>query len=148
MSFPRGQLGLFMATCLSFLAAGLPVASQTALSPRFAPDPQILNGVTSGSTPLSSLAGSNSNGNCQGFAAVNPNHRIRLKAPFGFLSVKVFSDGGAVSLLVKGPDGSFCRDRSNPELSGAWAAGEYQIWVSSKDGDRHQYRLSISETRQ
>jgi hypothetical protein len=94
------------------------------------------------------LSGSKSNGRCQGYAAAAPNHKIKLSTPFGFLSMKVFSDGGAVSLLVKGPDGNFCRDWSNPELSGAWAAGEYQIWVGSNNGDRYQYRLSISETRQ
>jgi hypothetical protein len=149
MSFFRRQFGLFTATCLSVLVTGLPVASQTVLSPRFSPDPHILRGETSGSTALSDLAGSPSNGLCQGYAAATPNHRIKLKVPFGFLSLKVIPEAGvALSLLVKGPDGTFCRDWGNPELSGAWAAGEYQIWVSSKNGDRHQYRLSISETRQ
>lgn len=149
MSFNRRQLGLFTATCLSFLVTGLPVSGQTLLSPRFSPDPHILKGATSGSTPLSALAGSQSNGRCQGYTASAPNHRIKLKVPFGFLSVKVIpEEEGTLSLLVKGPDGTFCRDWSNLELSGTWAAGEYQIWVSSKNGDRHQYQLSISETRQ
>jgi hypothetical protein len=162
MSFSSRQLGLFTATCLSVAVMhGLPVASQTSnqnsspnssqtsLSPRFSPDPQIYNSVTSGSTPLSALASAqNSKGRCQGFATDKPNYKIRLKEPFGFLSLKVFSGGGEIVLLVKGFDGTYCRDEPNPELSGAWPAGEYQIWVGSKSGDRTQYRLSISETRQ
>jgi hypothetical protein len=161
MSFTSRHLGLFTATCLSIAVVyGLPVASQnskqnsspsssqTSLSPRFSPDPQTYNGITSGSTSLSTLAGEqNSKGRCQGVAADKPNHKIRLKEPFGFLSLKVFS-GGDISLLVKGPDGIYCRDEANPELSGAWPAGEYQVWIGSKSGDRLQYRLSISETRQ
>jgi hypothetical protein len=148
MSLNRRQLWLFTAACLSFFVTVLPVFGQTALSPRFSPDPQILQGVTNGSLALSTVAGSQTNGHCQGYATGTPNHKIRLKVPFGFLSMKVISAGGDLSLLVKGPDGNFCRDRSNLELSGTWAAGEYYIWVGSKDGDRHQYRLSISETRQ
>lgn len=144
----RRQLGLFAATGLSVLMAVLPVSGQTVLRPRFSPDPQIHRGVTSGSTLLSNLAGAQSNSLCQGYAAAAPNHKIVLSEPFGLLSVKVFPEGGVVSMLVKGPDGTFCRDRRNLELSGAWAAGEYHIWVSSKDGDRHPYRLSISETKQ
>ncbi|NJM27519.1 MAG: hypothetical protein HC856_03370 [Pseudanabaena sp. RU_4_16] len=153
MSFSSRQLGLLMATCLSMAVMhGLPVVSQNSsqnlLSPRFSPDPLIYNGVTSGSTPLSALAGAQTiKGRCQGFATDKPNHKIRLKEPFGFLSLKVFS-GGDITLLVKGPDGIYCRDEPNPELSGAWPAGEYQVWVGSKSGDRTQYRLSISETRQ
>jgi hypothetical protein len=150
MSFNGRQFGLFTATYLSIVVMyGLPVASQTTLSPRFSPDPQVFSGEVSGSTPLSTLVGSqNSQGRCQGFASAKPNHKIRLKVPFGFLSVKVFSGSGAVSLLIKGPDGAYCRDESNPEISGAWPSGEYHIWVGSKDGSRRQYRLSISETRQ
>ncbi len=157
MSFSSRQLGLFTATCLSIAVMyGLPAASQistpnssqSSLSPRFSPDPRIYNGVTSGSTPLSALAGAqNIKGRCQGFATDKPNHKIKLKEPFGFLSLKVFS-GGDITLLVKGPDGIYCRDEPNPELSGAWPSGEYQVWVGSKSGDRTQYRLSISETRQ
>jgi hypothetical protein len=153
MIFSSRHLGLFTATCLSVAAiCGLPVASQTSnqtsLSPRFSPDPQIYSGTTNGSVPLATLAGSQTtNGRCQGYSADRPNHKITLKVPFGFLSLKVLS-GGDITLLVKGPDGIYCRDEPNPELSGAWPSGEYQVWVGSKSGDRTQYRLSISETRQ
>jgi hypothetical protein len=141
---------------------GLPVASQTSnqnsspnssqilLSPRFSPDPQIYNGVSSGTTPLETFSNSQTRitpGRCPGYATAKPNYKIRLKESFGFLSLKVFS-GGDITLLVEGPDGNYCKHASNPELSGAWPAGEYQIWVGSKSGDRTQYRLSISETRQ
>lgn len=142
------QLGLFAATCLSVAVMfGLPLASQTSnqdssqtsLSPRFSPDPQTYNGMTSVSTPLK--------GNCHSFNTDKPNHKFRLKESFGFLSLKVFS-GGNIALLVKGPDGFYCRHEANPEISGAWPAGEYQVWVGAKSSDRNQYRLSISETRQ
>ncbi len=153
MSFSSRQFGLFTATCVfATVMCGLPIvsqnSSQNSLSPRFSPDPQIYTGVTSGSTPLEALVGAQpTNGHCLGYATDRPNQKIRLKEPFGFLSLKVFS-GGDITLLVKGPDGIYCRDESNPELSGAWLSGEYQIWIASKSSDRHQYRLSISETRQ
>jgi hypothetical protein len=144
MSFSSRQLGLFTATCLSIVAiCSLPVASQTSsqtsLSPRFSPDPQVYNGTTSISTPAK--------GSCHNFNTAKPNYKFRLKEAFGFLSLKVFS-GEKIALLVGGPDGVSCRHEFNPEISGAWPAGEYQVWVGSQSSDRTQYRLSISETRQ
>jgi hypothetical protein len=64
---------------------------------------------------------------------------------FGFLSLSVSGDRN-LSLLVKGPDGIYCRSGQSPELSGAWLSGQYEIWVGTTNGDRANYQLSVSET--
>jgi hypothetical protein len=76
-----------------------------------------------------------------------PNHTLTVQKNFGFLALQV-SGNQNLSLLVKGPDGIYCRSGRSPELSGAWVAGNYEIWVSTPDGDRASYRLTISETSQ
>jgi hypothetical protein len=72
---------------------------------------------------------------------------LKLEKDFGQLSLKVAGDR-ELSLLVKGPDGIYCRSGKNPQLSGAWVSGRYEIWVGIENGDRTNYRLSISETSQ
>lgn len=131
-----------------------PAQSQEALKsiqPRFSPDPQIYMGATGGKVTLHAIAQTDKvNGQCQGFASQQPNYVLKIKESFGLLSLKAFATGSesGLSLLVKGPDGVYCRDASNPELLGAWVSGSYQIWVGSKKGDRVPFRLSISETKQ
>ncbi|MEE3716513.1 hypothetical protein V2H45_07130 [Tumidithrix elongata RA019] len=118
------------------------------LSPRFSPDPQVYSGTTSGSTSLQSLAGlTQVNGACQGMANQTANYVLVTEKPFGFLSLKVIASGKA-TLLVKGPDGIYCRDSSKPSLEGTWAAGRYEIWVGSQTGESIPFQLSISETSQ
>ena len=53
-----------------------------------------------------------------------------------------------LSLLVKGPDGIYCRNGRSPELSGAWISGKYEVWIGTNDGDPADYRLTLSETSQ
>lgn len=127
---------VFLLASSSFMPY-LPAHSQEALrsiQPRFNPDPMVYSGTTEGKV------------SCQGSPSHSPSHTLNIKQPFGFLSLKVFANNA--TLLVKGPDGSYCREGNNPELSGAWVNGSYQIWVSSQSGDRFSYRLSISETKQ
>ena len=144
-------LGLTLSpTLLLSLVFVSPTMSQEVLrsiAPKFTPDPQVYSGKTGGDQPLQSIATSKVNGQCQGLADQTPNHTLRLEKDFGQLSVKVAGDR-ELSLLVKGPDGIYCRSGNNPELSGAWVSGQYEIWVGIENGDLTTYRLSISETSQ
>ena len=132
------------------LLSVLPVMSQEVLkpiSPRFTPDPQVYVGKAGGDLSLSEIATSKANGKCEGGAIATPNFVMTTEKDFGFLSLKVSGDR-IVSILVKGPDGIYCRSGKNPELSGAWMAGKYQIWLGTASGSRGDYKLSISETSQ
>ncbi len=131
------------------LLSVVPAMSQEVLkpiAPKFTPDPQVYVGKAGGDVPVKSLA-SGANGQCQGLAEQKPNHALTLQKNFGLLSLKV-SGNSNLSLLVKGPDGSYCRSGQDPQLSGAWVSGDYEIWVGTPNGDRIDYRLSISETSQ
>ncbi|WP_156800411.1 hypothetical protein [Thalassoporum mexicanum] len=116
------------------------------IAPRFSPDPITYAGKASGAMQLQAIAGSNAVGDCQGLTQSKPNHVLQLINPFGQLSIKAEGISKNISLLVKGPDGVFCQTGRSPEISGAWALGEYQIWIASIDGSATDYRLSISET--
>lgn len=137
VNFSRKLIAFGALLISSSLMPYLSVDAQEALKsiqPRFSPDPMVYNGTTAGKV------------SCQGASGLSPSHTLTIKQSFGFLSLKVLANNA--TLLVKGPDGSYCREGDNPELSGAWVAGSYQIWVSSQSGDRSAYRLSISETKQ
>jgi len=126
-----------------------PLLSQELLkpiSPKFTPDPLVYTGSAGGDLPLQGIAGK-ANGECQGLASRNPNHSLLVQKKFGFLSLRVTGDRN-LSILVKGPDGNYCRSGRSPDLSGEWVAGKYQIWVGSGNGDRVNYKLTISETNQ
>jgi len=146
LKLPIALLGFALSPL--FLYPLAPMMSQEnlrSIAPRFAPDPQVYSGTAGGDTPLQSIVTGKANGQCQGFANQNPNHNLTVQKSFGFLSLKVSGDRN-LSLLVKGPDGTYCRSGRSPELSGAWVEGKYEIWVGTTDGERASYRLSISET--
>jgi hypothetical protein len=127
-----------------------PVKGQEALkpiAPRFNPDPRIHGGVAGGRFPMLEMVKGNSDGSCQGLSSPSPNHTLVVQRDFGFLSLQVSGDR-KLTLMVKGPDGIFCRSGKKAELAGAWVAGKYEIWVGTDNGDRIDYRLSISETNQ
>lgn len=138
--------------CSAVTAYALPSYSQEvlkAVQPKFTPDPQVYMGTTGGNVALIDLVGSvKVDGQCQGFTTQIPTYILKAAKPFDLLSLKVFAKDGQTTLLVKGPDGIYCRDSSNPELLGAWMSGDYQIWVGSKTGEAVSYKLSISETSQ
>lgn len=139
-------LGLVLVPWLSVA----PTMSQEVLkplAPRFTPDPQVYTGKAGGDVPLQSIASSKANGQCQGLADQSPNHALTILKNFGFLSLRVAGDRD-LTLLVKGPDGIYCRSGKSPELSGAWVTGKYDIWIGTENGERANYQLSISETSQ
>lgn len=147
LKLPIALLGLAIVPMLLVVS---PTMSQTVLAPiapKFTPDPQVYSGSAGGDVSLESIATSKANGQCQGLTQQDPNHTLTVQKDFGLLTLKVSGDRN-LSLLVKGPDGIYCRSGKSPELSGAWIAGKYEIWVSTNDGDRAPYRLTISETSQ
>jgi hypothetical protein len=142
------SIGLVMPFLLLWSSVASSQETMKPLSPRFSPDPQVYSGSTVGSTPLDALAGSGKvSGVCQGLASQTPNYILTTQKPFSFLSLKVIGSDKA-TLLVKGPDGIYCRNSSKPSLEGTWAAGKYEIWVGSQTGDSIPFQLSISETSQ
>ena len=150
MKFLKLSIALTGIALAPMLLSVAPAMSQEALkpiSPKFTPDPQVYVGQAGGDVPLASIATSKANGQCQGLTKQTPNHTLTVQKNFGFLALRV-SGNRNLSLLVKGPDGIYCRSGDSPELSGAWIAGKYEIWVSTSDGDRASYRLTISETSQ
>jgi hypothetical protein len=152
LKLPIAFLGFPLSpTLLLVLLSVAPVMSQEALkpiAPKFTPDPQVYSGKTGGDQPLQSIAANSADGQqCKGLAEQTPNHTLKLEKDFGQLSLKVAGDR-ELSLLVKGPDGIYCRSGKNPQLSGAWVSGRYEIWVGIENGDHTNYSLSISETSQ
>jgi hypothetical protein len=139
--------GLALAPLLISVAPAMSQEAIKPISPKFTPDPLVYVGQAGGDIPLASIATSKANGQCQGLTQKSPNYSLTVQRDFGFLALKISSDQN-LSLLVKGPDGIYCRSGKSPELSGAWVAGNYEIWISSPDGDRASYRLTISETSQ
>ena len=88
--------------------------------------------------------------NC-GFIGATPSHTISLSERIDYLRMLVEADGGKPTLLVVGPkaEDSFCvlGDISvglNPEISGVWEPGNYQVYVGDRSGEAHQFTLSIS----
>ncbi|MDY6938256.1 MAG: hypothetical protein SWY16_11370 [Cyanobacteriota bacterium] len=108
------------------------------LSPGFDPDPQSGSGKSGGPT-TTEMCGEIDN---------TPDHRLDLGSDFDFLRIWVDAPGD-VTLLVEGPNGEqFCGDDENgvlPELSGAYSAGRYKIWVGDW-GNSYDYNIYFSQT--
>ncbi|PZO36309.1 MAG: hypothetical protein DCF19_21870 [Pseudanabaena frigida] len=147
LKLPISLLGFSLVPIMLLVAPSMSQEVLKPLSPRFTPDPQVYSGKAGGDMPLQSIATSSANGQCQGLAEQTPNHSLTIQKNFGFLSLKVSGDRN-LSLLVKGPDGIYCRNGKNAELSGAWVSGKYDIWIGTANGDPSTYQLSISETSQ
>lgn len=147
LKLPIALLGSALVPMLLSVASAMSQEVLKPISPRFTPDPQIYSGKAGGDQSLQAIATSSANGQCLGLADLTPNHTLTVQKSFGFLSLKVSGDRD-LSLLVKGPDGIYCRNGKSPELSGAWISGKYDIWVGTANGDRTAYQLSISETSQ
>ena len=108
------------------------------LSPGFAPDPRIGSGTSGGSEDSQ---------NC-GKIDSTPDHLLSLAGDFAFLRISV-SAPGDVTLLLEKPNGEkVCADDANggilPEISGAYPAGLYKIWVGDW-GNSYDYELHITQ---
>lgn len=88
--------------------------------------------------------------NC-GFVAHNPSYTISLSNRIDYMRMFVEVNGGQPTLLVIGPkaEDSFCvlgdmNTGLNPEISGVWEAGTYNVYIGDRYGERHQFTLRIS----
>lgn len=147
LKLPISLLGFALAPMFLSVAPTMSQEVLKTISPRFTPDPQVYFGKAGGEISLSEIATTRVNGKCEGGTGLKPNHTLSILKDFGFLSLQVSGDR-IVSILVKGPDGVYCRSGINPELSGAWVSGNYEIWIGTASGGRADYQLSISETSQ
>jgi len=92
-------------------------------------------------------------GNC-GFIAQSPNYSLNLPQRVDYMRITVQAVGGQPTLLVVGPqdNDSFCvlGDRGSglqPEISGVWEPGIYNIFIGDRTGTRHQFKLDISRSK-
>ncbi|OKH31784.1 hypothetical protein NIES2119_27835 [[Phormidium ambiguum] IAM M-71] len=128
------------------------VVAQTAnygsinVAPGFEPSSAIATGSTSGSFSLFSIANRDRDDNfCVGYStSATPDHLMTLQKNFPHLKLELRS-GRTTTLVVRGPNGVIrCGIGSIDDQN--WKAGEYQIWVGSKDeGVRGNYTLLVRE---
>lgn len=86
-----------------------------------------------------------------GFIAGNPNHKMNLSKRIDYMRLTVQANGGQPTLLVLGPnfEDSFCVlgdeiSGLQPEISGVWEAGDYEVYVGDRSGEQHRFVLDIS----
>ena len=116
------------------------------LATGFMPDPRMLSGTSGGGMNASTMGGS-----CRGWITPQPDHYMFLNTPFSFLRVFVRA-GGDTTLVVRGPMPAMmtrCNDDRfgfNPAIDGAWAPGQYHVWVGSySSGQMHPYQIGFTE---
>ena len=105
---------------------------------------QLIRGSSGG--PVNSV-------NC-GFIANSPNYTINLTERVDYMRITVQAVGGQPTLLVVGPQAndSFCvlGDRGaglQPEISGVWEPGTYNIFIGDRTGTQHKFTLNISRSK-
>mgnify|MGYP003574492047 CR=1 FL=1 len=116
------------------------------LNTGFTPDPRMLSGTSGGGMSASTMGGS-----CRGWITPNPDHQMFLNTPFNWLRVFVRASGDT-TLVIRGPMPSMatrCNDDrfgTNPAIEGAWAPGQYNVWVGSYgSGQNHPYQIGFTE---
>lgn len=115
------------------LTVGAAVAETIELSPNF----------TGLKTTTGTSGGAIDTGHC-GYIANTSNHQLVLSEDFDYLRVAA-TDAEGLTLLVRGPGGEFCAPR-DPQQSGYWSEGTYEIFVGDRARAGHPYTLSISTT--
>jgi hypothetical protein len=113
------------------------------------PESVIIRGISGGDIAMRTVTEQDSTqtGTCAGFIDREPDHVVVLRDFFDFLSLEVASPDDT-TLLIRGPGGLWCNDDyagRNPAISGAWLAGQYEVWVGSYRKDRyHPYLIQLS----
>jgi hypothetical protein len=121
-----------------------------AIAPSSVPKAIELRGISGGGVETQKTSGRKltETGECIGFIDAAPDHKITLTKAFGYLKMQVKSSGDTI-LLVRGPGGSWCSDDvsdRNPEISGDWLAGTYEVWVGSyEENTSFPYLLELTE---
>jgi hypothetical protein len=100
---------------------------------------------------IEGLSGGSTDSHGCGFIPDSPSYKMNLKTRIDYLRFTVESNGGQPTLLVVGPNSgeSFCvlgdqKSGLEPEISGVWEAGYYQIYVGDRTQGRHKFILDIS----
>jgi hypothetical protein len=121
-----------------------------AIAPNAVPKALELRGISGGGIETQKKSGRKvtETGECIGFIDVEPDHKITLTKPFKYLKLQVKSSGDTI-MLVRGPGGSWCSDDvsdRNPEISGDWLAGTYEVWIGSyEENTSFPYLLEVTE---
>jgi hypothetical protein len=104
-----------------------------------------------GGKTIEGLSGGSTDSHGCGFIADSPSYKMNLKTKIDYLRFRVESTGGQPTLLVVGPNSeeSFCvlgdqKSGLEPEISGVWEAGYYEIYVGDRTQGRHKFILDIS----
>ncbi len=119
------------------------------IAPSAVPQAIELRGISGGTVETQKESGRKltETGECIGFIDSEPDHKITLTKPLRFLQMQVKSSGDTV-LLVRGPGGSWCSDDvsdRNPEISGDWLEGTYEVWIGSyEENASFPYLLQLS----
>ena len=109
-----------------------------------------VNGYTSGSYSLSSIANSDKDNNpCFGYGDPTPDHIMTLEQDFPNLKLRVNSRGNQTTLVVIGPDKNTVRCSSGNVASIEdinWVSGKYKVWIGSVEPNQSlNYRLSAKQ---
>ena len=121
-----------------------------AIAPNFAPKAIELRVISGGGVETQKTSGRKvtETGECIGFIDAAPDHKITLTKAFQYLKLQVKSSGDTV-LLLRGPGGIWCSDDvsdRNPEISGDWQEGTYEVWVGSYEKNASfPYLLKVTE---
>lgn len=112
----------------------------------FLPDPRQDDGLSGGAIDVRSLGPE-----CRGYVGALPSHVLTLRNDFDYLRVQIAGAEG-VTLVLRTPGGRYlCSspDERPPSLDqDAWAEGDYQIWVGSRDrSTRQPYFVCYTEAR-
>jgi hypothetical protein len=115
--------------------SSVPMFESVTISPKATAQKFIMHGLSGGpfTSQSISLRPKTETGDCIGFVDRQPDHRLTLTEPLGYLQLLVRSSGDTV-LIVRGPGGVWCNDDSgnrNPGIAGRWLAGTYEIWIGS-----------------
>ncbi len=125
----------------TFTAATLAQEKVVQITPKFAPDPLVVNGTSGGAK----------SSDCGNIPAT-PNQIVDVQEPLPYLRFNVKSEGEP-TLLIEGPEGRrFCvladtAGGENPEISGYWEAGKYSVYVGDRAQGKHPYTLSITQKK-
>jgi hypothetical protein len=108
----------------------------------FEPDPQRSRGQTGGSRDASTLGKA-----CVGTIDTTPDHRLTVTSA---LNLKIYVESSTdSSLVVVGPNRTWCDDDSHgnydPEISGNFAPGQYQIYVGTNGSQNGDYTITLTE---
>jgi len=133
--------------CASSVVAQTANISAINVAPGFEPSSAIATGSTGGSFSLFSIANRDRYNNfCVGYSASQtPDHIMTLQKDFPHLKIELRSGNNPTTLVVRGPNG-VVRCGIGAVEDKNWKAGEYKVWVGSKDeGTRGNYTLLVRE---